>query len=85
MSRKQEIKVYLPVFQVGQMEHMKNKGTMSAFISNAIRSKLDKLEKASPYDYELTHLLSVCRDKLFELNSEFKAKLIQSIIDEVKP
>ncbi len=80
MSRKQEIKVYLPVFQVGQMEHMKNKGTRSVFISNAIRSKLDKLDKASPFDYSVPVLLATARDSL---DDEFLISLIQLIINAV--
>jgi hypothetical protein len=80
MSRKQEIKVYLPVFQIGQMEHMKNKGTRSAFISNAIRSKLDKLEKSSPFDYSAPVLLATARDSL---DDEWMKQLLQLIIDKV--
>jgi hypothetical protein len=84
MSRKQEIKVYLPVFQVGQMEHMKNKGTRSAFISNAIRSKLEKLDKASPFDYSIPVLLATARTKINEeLNHTFAHDLIQLLMEEL--
>ena len=83
MSQKSEIKVYLPTKLVGELESRKKAGVRSKFIKNAIREKLDRREKSSPYDFELVHLLCTCRDMLFELNSEFKAKLLQSIIDEV--
>ena len=59
---------------------MKNKGTRSQFISNAIRSKLDKLDKASPFDYSVPVLLATARDSL---DDEFLISLIQLIINAV--
>lgn len=88
MSRKQEIKVYLPVFQVGQMEHMKNKGTRSAFISNAIKDKLNKIKTASPFDYSALMLLCTARDKLqhesFFGSNDFEIRMLQLLIEKVE-
>tara|TARA_B100000482_G_C12459719_1_gene240403 strand:+ start:103 stop:360 length:258 start_codon:yes stop_codon:yes gene_type:complete len=85
MSRKQEIKVYLPVFLVGQLEHMKHKGTRSKFIENSIKSKLDKMEKASPFDYSIPVLLATARQKIAEeLNHTFAHDLIQLLMEELQ-
>ena len=84
MSRKQEIKVYLPVFLVGQLEHMKHKGTRSKFIENAIKSKLDKLENSTPFDYSIPVLLATARTKINEeLNHTFAHDIIQLLLEEL--
>lgn len=45
MSRKTEIKVYLPTKLVGELEPRKRAGIRSKFIEQAIRSRLKKEEE----------------------------------------
>lgn len=52
MSKKTEIKVYLPVKMVGELEAKKRAGIRSEFIRNAIRRSLDKEEEFDLWDID---------------------------------
>jgi metal-responsive CopG/Arc/MetJ family transcriptional regulator len=92
MARKTEIKVYLPDKLVGELEARRKAGIRSKFIAEAIRAQLDRRSEASPFDFELIHLLATCRDKVMKLSatqltmsqSALLCKLIQLIIDELR-
>ena len=92
MSGKTEIKVYLPTRLVGQLDSRKQAGVRSKFIKEAIEEKLKRRSEASPFDFDLIHLLSTCRDKIHRLNgyglsnseSLVFQKMIQMIIDELR-
>tara|TARA_R100000654_G_scaffold36569_1_gene62222 strand:+ start:262 stop:528 length:267 start_codon:yes stop_codon:yes gene_type:complete len=83
MSKKTEIKVYLPTRLVGELESRKRSGVRSKFIAEAIREKIDRRIQASPFDFSLHHLLATCREKLHQENKYVAAKIIQVILDEV--
>jgi len=89
MSRNQEIKVYLPVKLVGELEAKKRAGTRSRFIREAIQEKIKRVEKASLDDWQSIVMLCCVRDRLFKSigygisksESEIYQQLIQMIID----
>lgn len=87
MSGKTEIKVYLPAYLVEKMEPKKQFGVRSKFIKEAIQEKYARAKTASPFDYEIIHLLSTARDKIRqESNNPGKylmQQMIQTIIDEL--
>lgn len=91
MSRKQEIKVYLPMKLVGELEGRKRLGTRSRFIRDAITAKLHNLKGTSPRDFQLIHILSDARERISELSgtqfsmnqSAILVKMLQLVIDEV--
>lgn len=80
MSKKTEIKVYLPTKMVGELESRKRSGVRSRFIAQAIREKLDRRAAASPFDFSTAHLLITARDKI---NDQVLANMLQVIIDQV--
>tara|TARA_Y100000361_G_scaffold151197_1_gene168186 strand:- start:197 stop:484 length:288 start_codon:yes stop_codon:yes gene_type:complete len=92
MSGKTEIKVYLPTRLVGQLDSRKQAGVRSKFIKEAIEEKLKRRSEASPFDFDLVHLLSTSRDKIHKLSgfqismnqSVILTKLIQLVIDELR-
>tara|TARA_R100001463_G_scaffold130011_1_gene189139 strand:- start:951 stop:1235 length:285 start_codon:yes stop_codon:yes gene_type:complete len=89
MSRNQEIKVYLPVKLVGELEAKKRAGTRSKFIREAIQEKIKRVEKASLDDWQSIVMLCCVRDRLFKSigygiskeTSEIYQTLLQMIID----
>lgn len=92
MSGKTEIKVYLPSRLVGQLDSRKQAGIRSKFIKEAIEEKLKRRSEASPWDFDLIHLLATCRDKVQKLSgaqismnqSVILTKLLQLVIDELR-
>ena len=92
MSEKTEIKVYLPTRLVGQLDSRKRAGVRSKFIKEAIDEKLNRRSKASPYDFDLNHLLCTSRDMIYKeagkklsMNqSAMLVKLLQLVIDELR-
>ena len=92
MSGKTEIKVYLPTRLVGQLDSRKQAGVRSKFIKEAIEEKLKRRSEASPFDFDLLHLLATCRDKIYKMNgygltqseSKIFQDMIQIIIDELR-
>ena len=92
MSKKQEIKVYLPAKMVGELESRRKAGVRSKFIADAIRGKLDKRSEASPFDFTLDHLLATSRDMIYKMagsklsinQSAILCKMVQLVIDEVR-
>ena len=80
MSKKTEIKVYLPTKMVGELESRKRSGVRSKFIAQAIREKLDRRANASPFDFGTAHLLMTARDKI---SDQVLANMLQVIIDQV--
>lgn len=89
MSRNQEIKVYLPVKLVGELEAKKRAGTRSKFIREAIQEKIKRVEKSSLDDWQSIVMLCCVRDRLFKSigygiskeTSEIYQQLLQMIID----
>lgn len=58
MSRKSEIKVYLPTRMVGELESLKRAGVRSKFIHDAIRFRLDKEDEYEIWDVETVDVLN---------------------------
>ena len=83
MSRKQEIKVYLPPKLIGELEGRKRMGTRSKFIQNAVEKYLRQRAEISPYDFNLVQLLCVTRDKFREDGLTTFANIIQAMIEDV--
>ncbi len=50
MSQKSEIKVYLPIKMIGELESRKRNGERSKFIETAIRNRLNKFEELTLKD-----------------------------------
>lgn len=79
MAYKTEIKVYLPVKLVGQLERYKRTGTRSQFIEKAVRRKLDGLEELSMGDTSMIAHMCWIRDNA-DLGP-FEKVFMQTIID----
>ena len=58
MSRKSEIKVYLPTKMVGELESLKRAGVRSKFIATAIRNHLDKMDEYDIWQVETVDVLN---------------------------
>ncbi len=80
MRNKIEIKVYLPMKMVGELESKSKNGVRSKFIESAIRARIDGEEDFKVSDVPTRNLLAVlhCREEipdhlkqliLLELNS----------------
>jgi len=80
MSYKTEIKVYLPVKMVGELERYKRTGSRSSFIEKAIKMKLDGLDSHMMGDDSLMAHMCWVRDNA-ELGP-FEVVFMQSIIDK---
>ena len=80
MSYKTEIKVYLPVKLVGELERYKRTGSRSSFIEKAIRRTLDGLEGHSMSDTSLIAHMCWIRDNANL--GPFETVFMQSIIDK---
>jgi len=81
MSKKHEIKVYLPPRLVGELEGRKRMGTRSKFIENAINSYLRKTEKLGLDEMNPVVLLCWCRDVYS--SKPLVHDMLQAIINEV--
>ncbi len=57
MSKKTEIKVYLPIKMVGELEAKKRAGVRSEFIRNAIRRSLDKESEFDIWDLDSNDII----------------------------
>ena len=57
MSKKTEIKVYLPMKMVGELEAKKRAGVRSEFIRNAIRRSLDKESEFDIWDLDSNDII----------------------------
>lgn len=84
MSGKTEIKVYLPSRLVGQLDSRKQAGVRSKFIKEAIEEKLSRRMSASPYDFELIHLMCTCRDLLNAQGLTTFVDILQAIINDIQ-
>jgi metal-responsive CopG/Arc/MetJ family transcriptional regulator len=85
MSQKSEIKVYLPLKLIGQLEGRKQLGMRSRFIEDAIQEKLRRQEEASLMDWPIIVLLCNARERM-DLDtgySKIYRTLLQLVIDEV--
>ena len=80
MAYKTEIKVYLPVKLVGELERYKRTGTRSQFIEKAIEQKLQATEGFTLKDKPLSMYMIYIRDNA-ELGP-FELVFMQSIIDK---
>lgn len=81
MSQKSEIKVYLPLHLIGELESLKRNGNRSHFIEKAIREKLKNVQGAYMDDYQTKVLLAHMRDRFNP--EDLKHQLLQIILDEV--
>ena len=68
MSRKSEIKVYLPTKLVGELESRKRAGIRSKFIEEAIRKRLKKEEEFDIWDIPKKEIYKMAR--VFALQEE---------------
>ena len=80
MSYKTEIKVYLPVKMVGELERYKRTGSRSSFVEKAIRRKLDGLDTISMHDTSMIAHMCWVRDNANL--GPFETVFMQSIIDK---
>jgi len=79
MSQKSEIKVYLPLKLIGELEGRKRIGQRSRFIEAAVREKLSRHQHATLQDWNALSLLCNVRDRFEPSHIQFK--LLQLIID----
>jgi metal-responsive CopG/Arc/MetJ family transcriptional regulator len=73
MSRKSEIKVYLPIKMIGELESRKRAGERSKFIETAIRNRLNKFEDLTLKDVTTKALVAELYNR--EINSALSAIL----------
>jgi len=87
ISHKSEIKVYLPIIMIGELERQKRAGHRSKFIEQAIREKLDRRDKASLLDWEPRVLIANAQYRLGDEGKipEVHIELLQLVIDELNP
>lgn len=78
MSQKSEIKVYLPLKLIGELEGRKKIGMRSRFIEQAIREKIARFTGSTLEDWTLLSLLCGARDRS---SSKFERDIIQVLID----
>jgi metal-responsive CopG/Arc/MetJ family transcriptional regulator len=64
MSQKSEIKVYLPLKLIGELEGRKKIGMRSRFIEQAIREKIARFTGSTLEDWTLLSLLCGARDRM---------------------
>lgn len=89
MSKKSEIKVYLPLKLIGQLEEKKKAGVRSKFIKEAIQEKISRVENATLDDWSSVIMLCCVRDRLHKaigygiskMESDIYRKLLQIVID----
>lgn len=80
MSYKTEIKVYLPVKLVGELESYKRNNARSNFIEKAINEKLNGMEGSKLSDVSMVAHMCWVRDKANL--GPFEKIFMQTIIDE---
>jgi len=80
-SQKSEIKVYLPLKLIGELESKKRRGNRSRFIANAVREKLARVDSASMEDFSIVALLCFSRDH--DSLKPIHRELMQIIIEEL--
>ncbi len=78
-NQKSEIKVYLPLKLIGELEGKKRAGMRSKFIEKAIKEKLARIEKSTLDDYSDLVLLCASRDRM--LVGTLAEEIIQVLID----
>ena len=85
MSQKSEIKVYLPLKLIGELEGKKRAGMRSKFIEKAINEKLKNTQGSYMDDFPTLPLLCHLRERLEEDygGPNITSSLLQLIIDEV--
>jgi len=64
MRNKIEIKVYLPIKMVGELESRSKNGVRSKFIEAAIRARIDDEEAFKVSDIETRTLLAVLHSRI---------------------
>ena len=70
MSKKMEIKVYLPAKLVGQLEEKRKAGIRSKFIEDAIRKLLNKQSEFDIWDVSDLELYRMARVRAMESKDE---------------
>jgi len=78
MNQKSEIKVYLPIKMIGELERKKQAGQRSKFIEKAIREKIDRVSDFDIWDCEIRDVLdeAVVRLRRLERISRNEALVI---------
>ena len=70
MSKKQEIKVYLPQKLVGELEERRRAGVRSKFIEKSVRKALQKEDEFDLWDVEWKELLRFVQAKAMSKNDK---------------
>jgi len=78
MNQKSEIKVYLPIKMIGELDRKKQAGQRSKFIEKAIREKIDRVSDFDIWDCEIRDVLdeAVVRLRRLERISRNEALVI---------
>lgn len=83
MSKKTEIKVYLPTKMVGELESRKRAGIRSKFIAEAIRDKIDQVKEYAIEDEDFMTIIDECVVRMRGLRNraekEFNSELTNLI------
>ncbi len=83
MSRKQEIKVYLPHKMVGELEGRKRIGTRSKFIQEAIHFRLNKIADFDIWQLETMEILDEAVSRIRRLESDSKDEALMEFLKRV--
>lgn len=79
MRYKSEIKVYLPIQMIGELEQKKKYGKRSEFIEKAIRDRLDDERSFSLADVETKYIMAVLTSRLTDRN-DAQAYILQEML-----
>lgn len=84
MRNKTEIKVYLPIKMVGELERHRVNGNRSNFIEKAVRARLDDEDAFSFADITNRQLMAMLHARLGERNDAAAHILREMLIQELK-
>ena len=84
MRNKTEIKVYLPIKMVGELERHRVNGNRSNYIEKAIRAKLDGEDAFSFSDISNRQLMAMLHSRLSERNDASAHILKEMLLQELK-
>ena len=83
MSRKREIKVYLPEKMVGELEGRKRLGTRSKFMQEAIQFRINKVQEFDIWQLETMEILDEAVSRIRRLEPESKDDAIIEFLKRV--
>lgn len=84
MRNKTEIKVYLPIKMVGELERHRQNNNRSYFIEKAIRARLDDEDAFSFSDISNRQLMAMLHSRLSERNDASAHILKEMLLQELK-